>query len=41
VVGDEDDEGTDSAGDAPADSGEAVQSAGAGGQLPEERSPNK
>jgi succinate dehydrogenase / fumarate reductase iron-sulfur subunit len=41
VVGDEDDEGTDAAGDAPADSGEAVQSAGAGGQLPEERSPNK
>src|SRR3954452_8670182 len=41
VVGDEDDEGTDAAGDAPADSGAAVQSAGAGGQLPEERSPNK
>src|SRR4051795_10892748 len=40
VVGEEDDEGTDAAGDAPADSGEAVQSAGAGGQLPEERSPN-
>jgi succinate dehydrogenase / fumarate reductase, iron-sulfur subunit len=40
VVGDEDDEGTDAAGDAPADSGETVQSAGAGGQLPEERSPN-
>jgi succinate dehydrogenase / fumarate reductase iron-sulfur subunit len=41
VVGDEDDEGTDAAGDAPADSGEPVQSAAAGGQLPEERSPNK
>jgi succinate dehydrogenase / fumarate reductase, iron-sulfur subunit len=41
VVGDEDDEGNDAAGDAPADAGQAAQSAGAGGQLPEERSPNK
>jgi hypothetical protein len=41
VVGDEDDEGNDAAGDAPAQAGQAAQSAGAGGQLPEERSPNK
>jgi succinate dehydrogenase / fumarate reductase iron-sulfur subunit len=41
VVGEEDDEGTDAAGDAPAASGGAAHSAGAGGQLPEERSPNK
>src|SRR4051794_7113755 len=41
VVGDEDDEGNDVAGEAPADSGQPVQSAAAGGQLPEERSPNK
>jgi succinate dehydrogenase / fumarate reductase iron-sulfur subunit len=41
VVGDEDDEGNDAAGDAPGEAGQAVQSAGAGGQLPEERSPNK
>jgi succinate dehydrogenase / fumarate reductase iron-sulfur subunit len=41
VVGEEDDEGNDAAGDAPADAGQAAQSAGAGGQLPEERSPNK
>jgi succinate dehydrogenase / fumarate reductase, iron-sulfur subunit len=41
VVGDEDDEGNDAAGDPPAQSGQAAQSAGAGGQLPEERSPNK
>jgi succinate dehydrogenase / fumarate reductase iron-sulfur subunit len=41
VVGDEDDEGNTAAGDAPADAGQAAQSAGAGGQLPEERSPNK
>jgi succinate dehydrogenase iron-sulfur subunit len=40
VVGEEDDEGTDAAGGA-AGSEDAVQSAGAGGQLPEERSPNK
>jgi succinate dehydrogenase / fumarate reductase iron-sulfur subunit len=40
VVGDEEDEGADSAGGA-AGSEDAVQSAGAGGQLPEERSPNK
>jgi succinate dehydrogenase / fumarate reductase iron-sulfur subunit len=40
IVGDEDDEGTDAAGDAPVDSGGAVQAAAAGGQLPEERSPN-
>jgi succinate dehydrogenase iron-sulfur subunit len=40
VVGEEDDEGTDAAGDAPAASGEPIQSASAGGQLPEERSPN-
>jgi succinate dehydrogenase / fumarate reductase iron-sulfur subunit len=39
VVGEEDDEG-DAAG-APAGSQDAVQSSGAGGQLPEERSPNK
>src|SRR3712207_2948766 len=42
VVGYEDDEGSDGAGDAPGESGQNVhQSAGAGGQLPEERSPNK
>jgi succinate dehydrogenase / fumarate reductase iron-sulfur subunit len=41
VVGEEEDEGDDAAGDAPADAGTAVQSSGAGGQLPEERSPNK
>jgi succinate dehydrogenase / fumarate reductase iron-sulfur subunit len=40
VVGEEEDEGTDAAGGA-AGSEDAVQSAGAGGQLPEERSPNK
>jgi succinate dehydrogenase / fumarate reductase iron-sulfur subunit len=40
VVGDEEDEGTDAAGGAGG-SEDAVQSAGAGGQLPEERSPNK
>jgi succinate dehydrogenase / fumarate reductase iron-sulfur subunit len=40
VVGEEEDEGTDAAGE-PAGSGDAVQSSGAGGQLPEERSPNK
>jgi succinate dehydrogenase / fumarate reductase iron-sulfur subunit len=41
VVGYEDDEGADAAGDAPGDAGTATQSSGAGGQLPEERSPNK
>jgi succinate dehydrogenase / fumarate reductase, iron-sulfur subunit len=42
VVGYEDDEGADGAGDAPGESGQNVhQSAGAGGQLPEERNPNK
>jgi succinate dehydrogenase / fumarate reductase iron-sulfur subunit len=41
VVGEEDDEGDDAAGDAPAAAGQPVQSAAAGGQLPEERSPNK
>ena len=41
MVGDEDDEGNDAAGDAPAEAGQPVQSAAAGGQLPEERSPNK
>jgi succinate dehydrogenase / fumarate reductase iron-sulfur subunit len=41
VVGEEEDEGTDAAGDAPADAGGETTSAAAGGQLPEERSPNK
>jgi succinate dehydrogenase / fumarate reductase iron-sulfur subunit len=41
VVGDEDDEGNDAAGDAPAQSGQQAHAAAAGGQLPEERSPNK
>ena len=41
VVGYEDDEGNDAAGDAPGAAGGETQSAAAGGQLPEERSPNK
>jgi succinate dehydrogenase / fumarate reductase iron-sulfur subunit len=41
VVGDEDDEGRDAAGDAPADTGQPMHASAAGGQLPEERSPNK
>jgi succinate dehydrogenase / fumarate reductase iron-sulfur subunit len=41
VVGEEDDEGAGAAGEAPADAGQPVQSAAAGGHLPEERSPNK
>jgi succinate dehydrogenase / fumarate reductase iron-sulfur subunit len=41
VVGEEDDEGNDAAGDAPADTGQAMHASAAGGQLPEERSPNK
>jgi succinate dehydrogenase / fumarate reductase iron-sulfur subunit len=41
VVGEEDDEGTDVAGQAPADAGQPVHASAAGGQLPEERSPNK
>jgi succinate dehydrogenase / fumarate reductase iron-sulfur subunit len=41
VVGDEDDEGADAAGDAPSDTGRPAHAAAAGGQLPEERSPNK
>src|SRR3954470_12692382 len=41
VVGEEEDEGQDAAGDAPADTGQPQHAAAAGGQLPEERSPNK
>jgi succinate dehydrogenase / fumarate reductase, iron-sulfur subunit len=41
VVGYEDDETTEAQGDAPADTATESSSAGAGGQLPEERSPNK
>ena len=41
VVGEEDDEGTDAAGEAPVDTGQPAHASAAGGQLPEERSPNK